>query len=853
MKTSKRFNARVASLLLTITLFLPFLAAYAQNWSPVTTTDNSAPEARHESGAVVVNDKIYLLGGRGIRGVDVYDPAANTWTSVAQAPLELHHFQPVAFAGKIYVIGAFTCCFPLEPTISDIHVFDPSTNTWSIEGSMPANRLRGSAGTVVHQNKIYVIGGNTDGHSGGAVNWFDEYDPATGEWRVLPDAPNARDHFAAAIAGGKLIAAAGRQTQLSFANTVQGTDVYDFTSGQWTSTSHNIPTPRAGTMTAVFGDQVYVIGGESGLQVSAHAEVQVFNPANGLWSQVTPMANPRHAGGSALIVGSELHVFTGSNVRGADGEFDGHEKIDLSLTSLTPLAGTPPLLITQDIDGDGLTDFNENTIHGTDPLKKDTDDDGINDYDEIFSTTTDPTNADSDGDGVEDNNELELTLDPNNPDFDGDGLIDGDELNIHGSLPDNSDSDGDGIIDGDEVLVFSSDPLDIDSDNDNLTDAYEVYTLKSNPNNRDTDNDGVRDDLEHLRFGTGINTADTDGDNLSDGQELNTYNSDPTLDDTDGDGQKDGDEVAAGSSLTNIDEDNDGLVNSAEENVDSDGDGLANFIDRDSDNDGIPDLVEMGFSDLDRDAVLDTLAEIEAANASIFEEQNEPATVEQPAQPSSLLDDDTTDATDATDTDLEDTGLPLVAPTPILVALDSDNDGVPNHIDLDSDQDGISDRVESSANYAINELTIMVVTDSNLDGLDDLYSDESSILPADSDGDGTPNFLDLDSDNDGIFDLVEAGSEDLNNDGMMDSVIDLNNDGIADLGIPILGKALPDADGDNIPDLIDTQILTGGSFGCSVSKSESAFDPTFPMILFLFISQLLHSSRKRRKVQVQVQ
>ena len=146
------------------------------------------------------------------------------------------------------------------------------------------------------------------GHNGGAVNWFDEYDPATGVWRVLPDAPNARDHFSAAIAGNKLVVAGGRQSQRSFANTVAATDVYDFVSGTWDPTSHNIPTQRAGTMAEVYADRVYVLGGESALQNSAHTEVQVFNPATGLWSQLSPMINARHAGGSALIGLSLIHI-----------------------------------------------------------------------------------------------------------------------------------------------------------------------------------------------------------------------------------------------------------------------------------------------------------------------------------------------------------------------------------------------------------------------------------------------------------------------------------------------------------------------------------------------------------------
>ncbi len=54
-------------------------------------------------------------------------------------------------------------------------------------------------------------------------------------------------------------------------------------------------------------------------------------------------------------------------------------------------------------------------------------------------------------------------------------------------------------------------------------------------------------------------------------------------------------------------------------------------------------------------------------------------------------------------------------------------------------------------------------------------------IPCDFDGDGIPNSEDLDSDNDGIYDIVEAGGTDANNDGLVDNVEDLDNDGLADI------------------------------------------------------------------------
>ncbi|NHM06236.1 T9SS type B sorting domain-containing protein [Flavobacterium sp. CYK-4] len=97
------------------------------------------------------------------------------------------------------------------------------------------------------------------------------------------------------------------------------------------------------------------------------------------------------------------------------------------------------------------------------------------------------------------------------------------------------------------------------------------------------------------------------------------------------------------------------------------------------------------------------------------------------------------------------------------VGRDSDLDGVADAIDIDSDNDGIPDNMETIANTTIAPSGI----DANQDGMDDAYG---TGITSDTDGDSVPNYLDLDSDNDGIYDLVEAqsGSPDTNLDGRID-------------------------------------------------------------------------------------
>ena len=98
--------------------------------------------------------------------------------------------------------------------------------------------------------------------------------------------------------------------------------------------------------------------------------------------------------------------------------------------------------------------------------------------------------------------------------------------------------------------------------------------------------------------------------------------------------------------------------------------------------------------------------------------------------------------------------------------IDTDNDGIVNSFDADADNDGVPDIIEKNGIYVT-----LSNTDINADGLDDIFNIINQ--PLDTDGDTIFNFLDIDSDNDGIFDLVESGHglPDTDFNGMIDNAI----------------------------------------------------------------------------------
>ncbi|MEM7209908.1 MAG: OmpA family protein [Pseudomonadota bacterium] len=298
------------------------------------------------------------------------------------------------------------------------------------------------------------------------------------------------------------------------------------------------------------------------------------------------------------------------------------------------------------------------------------------------------------------------------------------------------DADGDGVLD-DEEIINGTDPNNPDSDGDGIPDGTE---------NSDTDGDGINDGIEQ----------DADGDGVDDATEAGPDPQNPV--DSDNDGTPD---------FIDLDSDNDGIADVIEGNNDTDGDGIPDYLDPDSDNDGIPDAVEdtnLTGVDSDGDGIDDG------------------------------YDVDVTGGVDLNGDGIDDS----VAPP------DTDGDGIPDHLDIDSDNDGIPDTTEAQLDPTadtdgdgINDAYDVDNTggvDSNGDGIDD------AVLPPDFDGDGVPDLLDLDSDNDGVLDVTEAGGTDIDGNGVID---DLDDQGT----IP----NPPDTDGDGAPDYIDVDSNNDGT------------------------------------------
>ena len=140
---------------------------------------------------------------------------------------------------------------------------------------------------------------------------------------------------------------------------------------------------------------------------------------------------------------------------------------------------------------------------------------------------------------------------------------------------------------------------------------------------------------------------------------------------------------------------------------------------------------------------------------------------------------------------------------------DSDNDTIADYLDLDSDNDGIPDNIEAQTTQ--NYITPNNIFDDN--GVDTAYT--GGLTPVDTDEDNISDYLDLDSDNDGIFDIEESGlgNNDTDNDGKTNYLVGDNG----------LDNSLTHENDDSIDD-VNGQAHDGAIFILQDSDNDTALD-----------------------------
>jgi len=180
------------------------------------------PVKRCSAIAETVGDKIYLIGGleplengQGTRVTgrnEMFDPVANTWAEKSPMPTARNHAFSGVVNNKIYVLGGRIGAgnIPATTNVDVVEEYDPAANLWGpIKDRMPTPRSGGGAAT--YNGKIYVGGGELQNRQlAAAFRALEAYDPASNTWDILPSMPSARHGNAMGFLGNKLHVVSGK-------------------------------------------------------------------------------------------------------------------------------------------------------------------------------------------------------------------------------------------------------------------------------------------------------------------------------------------------------------------------------------------------------------------------------------------------------------------------------------------------------------------------------------------------------------------------------------------------------------------------------------------------------------------
>ena len=292
-------------------------AAAAAYWQSAAANPVSIAEGE----GVTVNGKLYVIGGHiivgqmweGIAQTDVYNPGANQWTRLADAPQRISEAAVAAVGSCIYMAGGYITHSNGQQTFAtcDVFSYDTATNVWSTVAALP--QARGAGALVAIGNVLHYVGGSDINRVDRTDHWILDLGSVNPRWQPATQLPAARNRFGATVLDGKIYAVGG---QTGFDNgAICKRDVYVFDPLHplnWTlAASLPFNESHIGASTFTLNGAIIVIGGDNSVGRFL-ASVTQYNPVTNSWTSLAPLPQARFAA-VADAIGNQMIVTTGYN------------------------------------------------------------------------------------------------------------------------------------------------------------------------------------------------------------------------------------------------------------------------------------------------------------------------------------------------------------------------------------------------------------------------------------------------------------------------------------------------------------------------------------------------------------
>uniref|UniRef100_A0A3Q1JPL6 BACK domain-containing protein n=1 Tax=Anabas testudineus TaxID=64144 RepID=A0A3Q1JPL6_ANATE len=245
------------------------------------------PKFRH--GAAAMDGRLYVVGGcyfyRWHHSFPLYlyctlasyDPKQDTWKRLADMQEIRSNFSVVVHEERLYAIGGDK---DISTNVDSVETYNPDTDTWSFVHPLD-QALSGYAVAVVNGG-IFISGGFNCNYLC-LVSMF-LYDPERGT-TYLADMTHDRAQHCMEALRGRLYVAGGVCNLRNFYTDQQACEVYDPVSDSWTDLA-SLPVPHVGAASAVLEEKIYVLGGYCQEDYSESGLVHRYEPSTKRWENM---------------------------------------------------------------------------------------------------------------------------------------------------------------------------------------------------------------------------------------------------------------------------------------------------------------------------------------------------------------------------------------------------------------------------------------------------------------------------------------------------------------------------------------------------------------------------------------
>jgi N-acetylneuraminic acid mutarotase len=251
-----------------------------------------------------------VVGGADALTGDLYDPATRTWTVTSRlVEPRTCHAAVLLDDGRVLVVGGTD---DSGQFVVKAELYDPQTERWTAAGR-PKQPTGNQSLTRLADGRVLMAGGSNDLDGASALSSTELYDPTTGRWTTAKKMSTGRSaHKATLLPDGRVLVVGGAGPFVSPTEPVSlaSAELYDPVSGRWTDAGDMSERRFDHTMTLLPDGRVLVTGGSPGFGAES-AAVELYDPARNAWATLSAMGKGRYQHTATILEDGRVLVAGG--------------------------------------------------------------------------------------------------------------------------------------------------------------------------------------------------------------------------------------------------------------------------------------------------------------------------------------------------------------------------------------------------------------------------------------------------------------------------------------------------------------------------------------------------------------